>query len=51
MVREFPVSLAETESGFDRRKRFQAETIARIRGFRAGGRLTREQVHDGHALR
>ena len=51
LVREFLAGLAQAESDFERRKRLQAETIATIRSFRAGGRLKREQVHDRNALR
>ena len=51
MVREFLAGLAKGESDFERRKRLQAETIAASSGFSAGGRLTREQVHDRDAVR
>jgi len=51
IVREFLIEFAEGETNFDRRKRLQQETLASIRAFRAGDRLSREKVHDRHALR
>ena len=51
LVREFLAGLAQVESDFERRKRLQAEPIASIPRFRAGGRLTRDQIHDRNALR
>ena len=51
LVREFLAGLAKAGSDFERRKRLQAETIATIGSFRAGGRPTREQIHDRNALR
>ena len=43
--------LPAEESDSERRKRLQKEVFATIRRFRAGGRLTRDQVHDRNALR
>lgn len=51
VVREFLIEFAGGETEFDRRKRLQDETMASIRSFSAGKRLTREQVHDRRALR
>ncbi len=51
LVRNFLTELAESETDFARRARLQAETIASIRKFRAGSRLTREQAHQRDALR
>jgi plasmid stability protein len=51
LVREFLCQLAEKETEFDRRKRLQAETLAKIRSFRAGDRLSRERVHERHEVR
>lgn len=51
LVREFLMNLAADESDFDRRKRLQDEIIASIRGFSAGDRLSREEIHDRNAVR
>jgi len=51
LVRSFLMKLGEEESDFERRKRLQSEVLAGIRSFRAGDRLTRNQVHDRNALR
>jgi hypothetical protein len=51
LVRDFLISLAEEESDFERRKRLQDEVLRSIVHFRAGDRLSREQVHDRRALR
>ena len=51
LVREFLTKLAEGESDFQRRKRLQEEVLPSIRNFRAGDRLTRNQVHERNALR
>jgi hypothetical protein len=51
LVRKFLCGLAAEETEFDRRKRLQEETLAQIRSFRAGDRLTREQVHERDAVR
>jgi len=45
LVREFLMHLSQEESGFERRKRLQAEILGTVRSFRAGDRLPREQVH------
>lgn len=51
LVREFLAGLGGEESDFDRRKRLQAEVLASVRRFRAGGRLKRDELHDRDALR
>lgn len=52
LVREFLTQLAEGgESEFARRKRLQDEVIASIREFRAGDRLSRDEVHNRGAVR
>lgn len=51
VVREFLVQFAGGETDYERRKRLQAETLASIKNFRAGDRLTREETHDRRALR
>jgi hypothetical protein len=51
VVRRFLVEFAGEETDFQRRKRLQDQTLASIRTFRAGRRLTREEVHDRDALR
>jgi plasmid stability protein len=51
VVREFLIQFAGGETDFERRKRLQAETLASIKTFRAGDRLTREEIHDRRALR
>ena len=43
LVRDFLESLGDEESDFARRKRLQAEVLASVRRFRAGGRLTRDK--------
>ena len=50
MVREFLCSLIGGESDFERRKRLERETLAKITAFTASDRLTREEVHDRHAV-
>ena len=51
LVREFLTSLGDEESDFERRKRLQAEVLASVKEFRAGDRMSREEVHDRDALR
>lgn len=51
LVRNFLIDLTTSESDFERRKRLQAETIAGIAKFSAGGRMTRDQAHRRDALR
>lgn len=55
LVRGFLERVAEEESDFDRLQRQQNELIARIRaehpGFSAAERLTRDELHERHALR
>jgi plasmid stability protein len=51
LVREFLMNLGEEESDFEKRKRLQKDVLASVRSFRAGDRLTRNQVRDRNALR
>ena len=51
LVREFLAGLGNDEPEFERRRRLQAEVLASIRRFRAGGRLSRDEAHDRDALR
>lgn len=51
VVRDFLIGFSGGETDFERRKRLQRETLARIGKFQAGNRLTREEVHDRHGLR
>lgn len=51
VVRRFLVDFVGDETDFERRKRLQDETLASIRSFRAGRRMTRDEVHDRDALR
>lgn len=50
MVRAFLLKVTGEESDFERRKRLQRETIASIRAFSAGDRLSREEIHSRGAL-
>lgn len=51
MVRRFLMTLGQEESDSERRKRLQQEVPSTVRRFRAGDRLTREQVHQRNAFR
>ena len=51
VVRDFLKRYAGEETDFDRRKRLQRETIATIGTFRAGDRLSRDEVHQRHEIR
>jgi plasmid stability protein len=51
VVRSFLQEFARGETDAERRKRIQHETLASISEFRAGDRLTRDDVHDRDALR
>ncbi|MGZ5446272.1 MAG: hypothetical protein ACXW5U_29585 [Thermoanaerobaculia bacterium] len=51
LVRDLLTEIAGEESDFERRKRLQNEIIASIKEFRAGDRLTREEVHARAAVR
>ncbi len=50
-VRDFLIRWSGDETGFDRRKRLQDETLRDIDAFRAGDRLPREEVHRRRGLR
>lgn len=45
LVREYLSSLDEGETDFERRKRLQDEVLRTVRGFRAGGRMKRDEAH------
>lgn len=51
VVRRFLIEFAGGETDFERRKRLQDDTLATIREFHGGDRLTRDEVHDRDALR
>jgi len=51
VVRELLAQFAGEDTEIERRKRLQRETLASIKTFRAGDRLTRDEVHDRDALR
>ena len=51
LVRELLTDFTDEESEFDRRKKLQDEVIASIRSFRAGNRISREEIHDRAAVR
>ncbi len=55
LVREYLVRMTEEEPGFERMQRDQNQAIARIRadhaGHSAAARMTRDEVHERHALR
>lgn len=51
LVREFLESLAEGESDFERRKRLEVKVLSSIKTFRAGDRLSRDEIHDRDAVR
>jgi len=50
LVAEFLSTLNEADEDFERRLALQAEVLAEIDTFRAGDRLTRDELHD-RALR
>jgi plasmid stability protein len=45
MVRDFLTSLGDEDSEFAQRKKLQDDVLGSIRAFRAGKRLTRDEVH------
>jgi plasmid stability protein len=51
LVRDFLAGLTQEESDFERRRRLQDEILASVMSFSAGDRLTRDELHDRHALR
>lgn len=51
VVRDYLVAYAGEETEFERRKRLEREVLKTIDRFRAGDRLTRDQVHDRNAIR
>jgi antitoxin component of RelBE/YafQ-DinJ toxin-antitoxin module len=50
LFKEFLLQLTSGELDFDRRKRLERETIAAIRDFSAADRLSRDELHERHAL-
>ena len=48
LVKQYLTQLAAGESRFERLMRSEEETRAQIRNFRAGDRLTRDEVHERH---
>lgn len=50
-VREFLTGFAGGETEYDRRKRLETETLATIQRFKASDRMSRDEVHERHALR
>jgi hypothetical protein len=50
LVKNFLNGLSEGETDIERRKRLQNETLASIKSFRASSRLSRDQVHQRHAV-
>jgi hypothetical protein len=55
MVREFLAGMVEEESEFERLRRRERELREKLRAdgvrFRAGERLTREELHERHEIR
>jgi plasmid stability protein len=51
VVRGLLVEFAGGETDFERRKRLQEQTLASVRAFRAGDRLTRDEAHRRDAFR
>ncbi len=45
LVKKYLIELAGQETDFERRRRLQTETLATIKTFSAGNRLTRDEVH------
>jgi hypothetical protein len=46
LVKKYLLELAGQETDFERRKRLQVQTMARIRSFSASDRLSRDEVHE-----
>jgi plasmid stability protein len=51
VVRDFLADFARGETDFERRKALQDQTLASVRAFRGGTRLTRDETHERDALR
>jgi len=51
LVSDLLTAIASEQVDFERRKRLQTDVIASIREFRAGARLTREEIHGRAAVR
>lgn len=50
LVKNFLKDLCQEETDIERRKRLQSETLAGIKSFRASRRLSREEIHQRHAI-
>jgi hypothetical protein len=46
VVRDYLVEFAGGQTDFERRRKLQERALGSIEAFRAGGRLTRDAVHD-----
>lgn len=46
LVRQFLVEVVAEESKFDRLKRLEIETRAKVKDFRGGDRAPRDELHD-----
>jgi predicted CopG family antitoxin len=46
LVQRLIITSTQQESDFERRKRLQTEVLGTIAGFRAGDRLSRDEIHD-----
>ena len=51
VVREFLIHFCGGETEYERRKRLEQETLSAITAFRGSDRLSRDELHDRHALR
>ena len=51
VVREFLIGFALGETEFERLKKLQDQTLASVKAFRAGDRLTRDAAHRRDAVR
>lgn len=51
LVRDFLLKLGHEESAFERGRRLQADVLSSIKRFRAGDRLSRNEVHARRAVR
>ena len=51
LVREYLKDVVRGEDSFTRLKRLEQDVLATVKNFRAGDRLTRDEVHDRRALR
>ena len=49
-VREFLVGFCGVETDFERRKRLERETLASVNAFNGRDRMSRDAIHDRHAI-